>query len=222
MDNKQSGCSVGVVIAIVAIIALVLSNKMVIWWALGIIAVIIFAIIVMLIVMNQKEKRKKQKQVVEGLTLGDVESIIKESNARLQVVRRGYYKLDDIGMREELDTISDRCKQIFKIVKEDPKDIKIARRFLSTMLNSLERIIGQSVQLFEAPNISKEGIRALANAKEGLILLRKAADTQINKFYQNNIMDLDVELEVLKKTLSARGLLEEENEKSEELKKINR
>ncbi|MCK5130026.1 MAG: 5-bromo-4-chloroindolyl phosphate hydrolysis family protein [Clostridiales bacterium] len=209
MQNKQSGCSVGVVAAIVVVIALVLFNKMIIWWALGIIGLIIIAVVIMLIFVNQKDKKKKKQPVAEGITLGDVERFIKKSNIRLQAVRRGYYKLDDISMREELDTISDRCKQIFKMVKQDPKDIKIARRFLNTMLSSLERIISQSVLLFDAPSITQEGKDALTNAKEGLVLLRIATDSQINKFYQNNIMDLDVELEVLKKTLSARGLLEE-------------
>ena len=84
------------------------------------------------------------------------------------------------------------------------------------MLSSLERIISQSVLLFDAPSITQEGKDALNNAKEGLVLLRKATDSQINKFYQNNIMDLDVELEVLKKTLSARGLLEETKEDQDE------
>jgi hypothetical protein len=40
-------------------------------------------------------------------------------------------------------------------------------------------------------------------------ILRRATRSQINKLYENNILDLDVELSVLKKTLSARGLLED-------------
>ena len=216
MDNGNQGCFGGIIIAIIAIIALFLFKSMLIWWVIGIIAFVIVMLAAVIIIMNRREKKKKQQQVAEGVTLGDVEKIIAKSNSHLQEIRRGYYKLDDIMMREELDIITDRCKQIFKIVKQDPKDIKAARRFLNTALFSLEKIISQSVRLFDAPNISEEGKKALENAKEGLILLRRACDSQINKFYENNILDLDVELEVLKKTLSARGLLDSEKEKTED------
>ena len=128
MDNGQKGCSGGIIIAIIIVAALVLFNKMIIWWALGMIALIIVAVTVLIIVMSQKDKKKKQQLVTEGITLGDVDNIITQSNAKLQKIRRGYYKLDNMQMRQELDIISDRCKQIFKIVKQDPKDIKIARR----------------------------------------------------------------------------------------------
>jgi 5-bromo-4-chloroindolyl phosphate hydrolysis protein len=119
-------------------------------------------------------------------------------------------------MQKELDAISNQFRQIFKIIKEDPKDIKNARRYMNTTFLSLSTIVNQSVQLFQVPNLSDEAKASLKNAKEGMRMIREATDKQINKFYENNILDLDVELAVLKKSLSARGLLEEAAPASED------
>ena len=137
--------------------------------------------------------------MAEGMTVADVERIIKESNKQLQEIRRNYYKLKDTEMQKELDMISNLFRQIFKIVNEDPKDIKAARRYINTTFSSLSTIVNQSVRLFEAPNLSEEGKKSLENAHEGMKMIRKATEHQMDKFYENNILDLDVELSVLKK-----------------------
>ncbi len=210
MQEKGSGCSVfAVAIVVVAVAAAIIFKDFFKWILIGL-GVLVAVFIILIIILNQKDKKKKQALVAEGLTVADVERIIKESNERLQSIRRNFYKLKDAQMQKELDLISNQFRQIFKIVKEDPKDIKSARRYLNATFSSLETIVNQSVKLFEAPNLSDEGKQSLINAKEGMSLIREATDKQINKFYQNNILDLDVELTVLKKSLSSRGLLDED------------
>jgi len=153
--------------------------------------------------------------VTDGVTAGDVDDYILNSSSRLQAVRRNYYKLKDDAMRRELDLISDRFKKITGIVKEDPADFKAARRYLNTMLSSLDTIVVNSVRLFESPSPSEEGKDMLSKAREGLALIRESADKQINRMYENNILELDVEIEVLKKSLAARGLTETKTENTE-------
>lgn len=211
MQNNKTGCSIGLLIIFVALVILLFAFKSLFWWFLGIIAAIIIATLILLIVYNTKEKKKKEKLVTDGITAGNVDAYILKSGSRLQVIRRNYYKLKDDGMRKELDLISDRFKKITKIIKDDPTDFKAARRYLNTMLSSLETIVTQSVRLFESPVISDEGKDSLNHAKEGMALLRESADKQINKLFENNMLELDVEIEVLKKSLAARGLTGEKS-----------
>jgi 5-bromo-4-chloroindolyl phosphate hydrolysis protein len=180
------------------------------FWILGIAGALIAIFIIMLISSSYKEKKKKENASVQGLKADDIDSYISNCKDKLQQIRRNYYKIDDLKMREELDTISDLCRKIFKIVKEDPQDLKMAKRFLNTMLPSLERIINHAVLLFEAPSLDESGKKALSDALESVQLLRRATQSQINKLFENNILDLDVELEVLKKSLYSRGILKED------------
>ncbi len=208
MQNNKTGCSIGLLIAIAAIIVLLFAFKNLFWWLIGIIIFVVVIGAVLLLIYNSKEKRKKEQVVTDGITIGDVSAYILKSESKLQAIRRNYYKLKDDDMRKELDLISDRFKKITKIIKDDPTDFKVARRYLNAMLTSLETIVSQSVKLFESPELSEEGKASLKNAKEGMQLLRESANTQINKLYENNILELDVEIEVLKKSLAARGLTE--------------
>lgn len=206
MQNSKTGCSIGLLIAVAALVVLLFAFKNLFWWLLGIILFLVASGAILLVIYNAREKKKKEELVTDGVTMGDVDAYIHKSESRLQSIRRNYYKLKDDDMRRELDLISDRFKKIFKILKEDPTDFKAARRYMNTMLMSLETIISQSVKLFESPNLSEEVTESLTKAKEGLGLIRESADKHINKMYENNILELDVEIEVLKKSLAARGL----------------
>ena len=208
MQNSKTGCSVSFLIVIAAAVVLMFAFKNLFWWLLGIVLFLVVAVVVALLVYNSREKKKNERIVTDGVTAGDVDEYILKSGSRLQSIRRNYYKLKDDGMRRELDLITDRFKKISKIIKDDPTDFKAARRYLNAMLSSLETIISQSVRLFESPGLSTDGADSIEKAKEGLSLIRESADKQINKFYENNILELDVEIEVVKKSLAARGLTE--------------
>ncbi|MFO7612307.1 MAG: 5-bromo-4-chloroindolyl phosphate hydrolysis family protein [Clostridia bacterium] len=209
MKNSKAGCSVGFLVAAAIFIIVLFAFKNLLWWMLGILVVFAISASVMLAVYNSRQKKMKKRFVTEGVTEGDVDRFISESNLRLQSIRRNYYKLRDDGMRKELDLISDRYKQITRIIKEDPADFKSGRRFINLLLTSLERITDNAVRIFESSVTGISDSVAVANAYESLVLLRVSAENQMDKFNQNNILELDVELEVLKKTLAARGLLDD-------------
>ncbi len=218
MSNSKAGCSAGIFVAIAVFVILLFAFKNFIWWFLGISAVLIILAAILLFNYNKKNKKDKEALVAEGVTKGAVDSYLAQSSARLQSIRRNYYKIKDEDMRREIDLLTDRYKQIAKIVKDDPADFKPARRFVDTMLSSMDRIVNQSVQIFNSPEISPSGREALDKALESLVLLRNAADRQISRFNENNILELDVELEVLKKSLVSRGLLKENEINSDESK----
>lgn len=209
MGDSRKGISGGLFFLIIIAVVLFIFFRNIFFWVIGIAGVIIAILVIALITSSYEGKRKKEKRVAEGLTTDDIDGYIRNCKDKLQQIRRNYYNIDDLKMREELDAISDLFRKIFKIIKEDPKDFKMARRFLNTVLTSLERIIYQSVVLFEAPSLDESGKAALESALESMRILRRATNSQINKLYENNVLDLDVELSVLKKTLSARGLLED-------------
>lgn len=219
MQNNKTGCSIGLLIALAAFVVLLFAFKNLFWWFIGIIVFTFVIGAALLIVYNSREKKKKEKLVTDGITVGDVDDYILKSSSKLQAIRRNYYKLKDDDMRKELDLISDRFKKIAKIIKDDPSDFKVARRYLNAMLSSLDTIVSQSVRLFESPELSDEGKTSLINAKEGMRFLRQSADNQINKLFENNILELDVELEVLKKSLAARGLTNEGNGNNSDVNK---
>ncbi|MBN2882924.1 MAG: 5-bromo-4-chloroindolyl phosphate hydrolysis family protein [Clostridia bacterium] len=215
MNDSRQGCSAAsIVFLIIAVAAFILFRKL-FWWVLGFLILIVILIGVSLLVYNSRQKKKRNEMVADGITAGEVADYFKNADQRVQAVRRNYFKLKDDKMRAELDLITDRFKKISEIVKGDLTDFKQARRYLNTMLSSLETIVDQSVKLFNVPEKSEEISTSLKKAAEGMILLRQSADKQIDKLHENNLLELDVEIEVLKKTLASRGLIEPEEGNNE-------
>jgi 5-bromo-4-chloroindolyl phosphate hydrolysis protein len=215
MNDSKQGCSAAsIVFLIVAVAAFILFRKL-FWWVLGFVILAVVLIGIGLLVYNSKQKKKRNEMVADGITAGEVADYFKNADQRVQAVRRNYFKLKDDKMRAELDLITDRFKKISEIVKGDLSDFKQARRYLNTMLTSLETIVDQSVKLFNVPEKSEEISNSLEKALGGMVLLRQSADKQIDKLHENNLLELDVEIEVLKKTLASRGLIEAEDGNNE-------
>lgn len=181
--------------------------------ALGIIAVAIAAVA---IVKNYKNKKRRDELVLDDVSRGSVEDYIKKSTSKIQNLRRYYYKLKDEDARVALDKITQSMKKILGILKEDPRDFKAIRRFMNITLDSSEKILNQSAQLYTIESPSEKTKEALDDAKEGLELISTAVGNQISKLYDNNAMDLDIEVRVLKKVLGAKGLLNDLDKENED------
>lgn len=197
----------GVIIFVVALGLVILFFK----YFLIIIAIAIFLIILLSVIKSIRKKQENDVIVIENFTKGQIDVYIKESTKKVQELRKYYYKLKGDEMRNSLDDVTASFKKIINMLKENPDDFKKIRRFLNITLTSCNKILFQSAQLFSIEKPSDKNIDALESAKESLVLLNNAMKNQINKLYDNNVLDLDVEIEVLKKTLGAKGLLEKEN-----------
>ena len=214
--QEKKGCGAGIFIVLAIGIVLFIFFKPLFWVALGIVGVAVLALIVMLINMDAKQKAMKREKVIGGTTRGDIEGYVAVCEKQMQEIRRHLYDLKDSDMREELDTIATLSVKLFREVKDDPNDFKEVRRFFNYMLPALKRIVNNVMVLHQSGHQNAESKQAMLNAKEGLTLLRKATEAQIAKCQENNILDLDVELSVLKKSLAARGLIEDDGMKGEQ------
>ncbi len=183
---------------------------------LVILGIALVLIIAAAIVKYIKKQNGRKTMVLEDVSKGDVEDFIKESTSKIQNLRRYYYRLKEDDIRTSLDKLTENLKKILKIVKEDPRDYKAIRRFLNLTLESSDKILSQSAQLYSVENPTEKTQKAITDAKEGLELLASSANKQINKLYDNNAMDLDIELKMLKKLLSAKGLLDETDKENED------
>jgi len=201
-----------IIFVIGAIVLAVLFFK----YLIVIIGVLAAAIAIISVVRHIKRKNSRKQMVLEDVSKGDIDDFIKNSTTRIQNLRRYYYKLKEEDMRLSLDKTTESMKKMLSILKEDPRDYKAIRRFLNITLESSDKILYQSSQLYSIENPDDKTRKGLSDAKEGLKLLSEAMDKQINKSYDNNAMDLDIEVKVLKKILSAKGLINESDKENED------
>jgi len=178
-----------------------------------VLGVVVALIAVIAVVRYMKNQNLRKEMVLEDVSKGDVEDFIKHSESRIQNLRRYYYKLKEDDIRNSLDKTTDGLKKIIKIIKEDPRDYKIIRRFLNITLDSSDKILAQCANLYSVESPNDNTKKGIEDAKEGINLISTAVNNQINKLYDNNAMDLDIEL---KKVLSAKGLLNDLDKENED------
>lgn len=199
---------IGIILVIIAIVvALVFFSNILVWIAI-LAGAVILGVVILIIVSGAKKKKEMQREVSPGVTQGQITQYMVIQQKRMQDIRRYYYRLGQYNMRETLDEITQGVKDVLKILREDPSDYTVVRRFLNATLASLENIVHQAAHLSAKPEPDQVTIDALRNAADGMEMIRDAIQHQIEKLYENNIINLDVEIEVLRRSLSAKGLID--------------
>lgn len=162
--------------------------------------------------VKQAPKQKKTSMpdddelVCDGITRGELRRIVK--NGKEQVKR-----IEDIGLkvmkhdvRINILEICTTANDIFDDFVKDPKDIKIARRFILYYLDTTERIVAKYYQLSKSPYLSDDAKNTLNNVESTLVMIKDTFRKQLKKLTENDVLDLDAEVKVLKNTIKQEGI----------------
>jgi 5-bromo-4-chloroindolyl phosphate hydrolysis protein len=153
-----------------------------------------------------------------GLFLFQVKKndVLAQENDLAASLADGKRKLDEIrGFQKQIAggavtaEVNEICVVVQKIlaeVKRDPGDLKAARQFLSYYLDATINILRKYVTL-SSQNTKDEGIvGSLKRTETMLDTIHRAFEKQLARLLSNDVMDLDIELSLLEKTINMEGL----------------
>ncbi|MEM9387197.1 MAG: 5-bromo-4-chloroindolyl phosphate hydrolysis family protein [Pseudomonadota bacterium] len=131
--------------------------------------------------------------------------------ARQQLARaRGQIeRLDELARRlrapqlsTRLDRIVAESRQILRMLEEDPSDVSKARRFLSVYLDGALQVC----ERYEKTALQHGVTELEENFTEVLDTIARAFAEQRERLLANDVLDLDVQIEVLKRRLELEGI----------------
>jgi hypothetical protein len=132
-----------------------------------------------------------------------------------EVVKEGMEKLRQISnytrmiqSNEVAGKIREICKvgvEIFDDIKKNPNKINKIRQFNNYYLDSTRKIIGQYVELSSKPNKTQEVEQAIQKVEGMLDLIKQTFDRQLANLLEDNLLDINTELTVLKNTMKMEG-----------------
>ncbi|CAA6801858.1 MAG: Unknown protein [uncultured Sulfurovum sp.] len=134
--------------------------------------------------------------------LGDVSAeyvleAIVEAKEKIAHVEQDMLTIDDQTLHNKLTIAVQKAKAIVQTIQEDPKDIRVARKFLIVYIDGLAKVTDTYTQM-EETDITPE-------TKEKLYTLMQDVEVRFDKELQrlknNNHMDLDVHIDVLKEQI---------------------
>jgi len=174
--------------------------------ALLIIGGIIAALIIVLValVIYFAFRKPKNKTSVPNSELNEA---LSKGRSNLMELRRLGMRLKNQQLRKLNDDICAVSDKILRALKDHPEDMVGVRRFFNYYLPTLGSILLKYVQLEEsgvpAENVTESAISCLGDIKT-------AMEKQYENLFNNDILDLTVEMEVLTLTCKRDGLLEDE------------
>lgn len=147
-------------------------------------------------------KEKGAGSAADGYTTQDVIAALEEAEGKIVDIENARREIRNLNMKKHLHTITGQAREILGIIEEDPKDLRRARKFLHTYLDSAKRVTQGYVKATRHGS-SDELDQNLENL---LIQMEQTFAEQKQRLIDNDHLDVDVQIEVLQTRLEKEGL----------------
>ncbi len=157
-------------------------------------------------------KGKKPKEggieIVGGLGISESEArkVINQSQDKVREIRAMTMRIKDNRVADEVRGICKAAQDIIENFKKDPKDIKRARQFVNYYLDSTVKIVTRYVELTHTQVMTPETEKSLKKVEELMGTVKLSFEKQLQQLLEDDLLDLDTEVDVLKKTLKMEGM----------------
>ena len=206
MNDNRSGISgifglAGIVVLFLLVRKFVPSLATILLWIMGIAAVVLIVLIALVIyfsVTGSKEKNNPDSPA----------AVLTKARSELMELRRNLLRIRNKEIASLCREITDIGDKILAVLKQKPDSIAGVRQFLNYYLPTLGKILGTYVRVEESGSMTDE---LTGNTLIHLGEIRKAMEKQYDSLFDNDKLDLSVDMEALTLACKRDGLLEDEN-----------
>ncbi len=195
--NENRYIIAGVAAGITFLAVFFLGKNLLISLILGIAAFVIFAVLF----------RPSGTIAISGYSKKELADILGDGEEDLQEIQQHVAKLRDPGIKGQASSILKTIQAILKELKERPENIPAVRKFFKYYLPTLDSILGKYERI--EGGVIKPEQKQLVSKYLGDI--EKAMDKQYANLFEDDILDLSVEMEVMTNACKQDGLLTEED-----------
>jgi len=140
---------------------------------------------------------KDKLDSIDGISAELVLNTIKEAHEKLSAIKADMGHITDPSLQEKLTIATQKADTILETIQEDPKDIRVARKFLIVYIDGIAKVTNAYTQLDEAEvtTETKERLYTLMDDIESRF------SSELARLKENNQFDLDVHIDVLKEQI---------------------
>ncbi len=132
----------------------------------------------------------------------EVQNILAASERRIEAIEKARDAIRQAELRQRLDRISRKARDVLALLAENPERIRQSRRFLSTYLEGTENIVRKYARTHK--KITNQELES--NFREVLTSIEDTFNRQYEKLLSSDVFDLDVDIEVLDTLMKKQGL----------------
>lgn len=131
---------------------------------------------------------------------------------RLQEAGRDYRRMREAadriqapGLRQSASELIAIAGNILKFLTDNPRKIPSARRYIDYYQETAANVLENYVELQDTRLLTDESEKIFQNTAEAVLTLKDAFRMQFQKLMQNELMDMEADLNLLRQTLRSEG-----------------
>ncbi|TGA97528.1 hypothetical protein E4665_11830 [Sporolactobacillus shoreae] len=144
-------------------------------------------------------------EVDDADTFQELKETIGEGYSRMEAIEKLSVKISNSSVREKVTRISAITKKVFAYLEKNPNKIRSAKRFFSYYLETTYTILSKYVELSEQDLDTPEIVGTLRKVEEILDSIAETFEKQLSALMENEVIDLDAEISLLKNTMKMGG-----------------
>ena len=165
---------------------------------------------------NQSKERKMREAIpvnevpVEKTGNSEVDSILEKGRLTIKQIRAENLKIPDEALTEKLAQLEILCGEIFRTVHDKPEKAPQIRKFMEYYLPTTLKIVSTYRIISERGVGGRDIIDARHRIDDALGTVIKGCQTLLSKLYQDDVLDITTDIDVLEQMLKRDGLTETE------------
>lgn len=136
-----------------------------------------------------------------------VDSLVEKGQETLAQIRRENDLIPDARLSERMAQLDDVADRIFRTVAEKPQKAPQIRRFMDYYLPTTLKMLAGYRKMDERQLSGGEAEKTRAQIQEAMDMVVGAFEKQLNTLYQDDMMDISTDIDVLETLLRQDGLV---------------
>jgi hypothetical protein len=169
--------------------------------------------------LEEAERKKREEEALRArqeaaripLT-GDpaADAVITKGQEIVDSIRRENAAIPDPRLSSQMESICEKCEQIFRSVSETPSKAPQVRKFMNYYLPTTLKILANYRKMQDRGVSFQEMTEARDTTIRGLNMILTACQKQIDNLHKENMLDISTDIDVLEQMLKRDGYTESE------------
>ena len=161
---------------------------------------------------RQEEERLRQEQASKIPLTGNqqADNVILKGQEMLNTIRNENIVITDETLSAQMDTLADKCQQIFRTVSSEPSKAPHVRKFMNYYLPTTLKVLANYRTMQERGVSYQDMCQARDSAVRCMNMVLTACQKQIDALHKENMLDISTDIEVMEQMLKRDGYIENE------------
>ena len=157
---------------------------------------------------EQKAKAEASRIPLTGDPAAD--AVITRGQETIDTIRKENAAIPDPVLSAQMESVCEKCEQIFRSVSEAPSKAPQVRKFMNYYLPTTLKMLA-NYRTMQNRGVSVQEMRtARETTVRGMNMILTACQKQIDNLHKENLMDISTDIDVLEQMLKRDGYTESE------------